>query len=71
MDIEKIVKSATAIATLEFQENIKKEFKRSIEEDDLLGIWAKLQALEKSTPKLIESILTEILCEIYKEESNQ
>lgn len=67
MDIDKIVKSASAIATLQFQEDVKKEATRLTKEDDIVPVWALEKSIQANIPKLIENILSDSLSDFYKE----
>jgi len=67
MDIKHIVKSAVAIATLEFQDNVNKEKIRLTNEEDYVPVWAHPAAIEKFIPKLVEDALIIALSQIIKE----
>lgn len=67
MDIDKIVKSATAIANLEFSKNVDAEAKRLTKEDDIVPVWALQQAIKSELPILIQNILISTLTDFLSE----
>ena len=67
MTIDDIVKSAVAMATLEFQESVETETQRIKDERDIIIRFAHIYALEKCIPKLLESALSHALNQIIKE----
>ena len=64
MDIEKVVRSAVAIATVDFHKRIEADRIRLANEKDLRGLWALPEALLNQIPCLIEQTLIHVISEM-------
>lgn len=64
MDIEKIIESACAKATLQFNRDFREECHRLAIEENKLGIWGHSDALNSTIPIMIKNILLDIFQEI-------
>ena len=67
MNLDKIITSATAICTLQFQKEIKSEAARLTREENFVPVWALSKAIENKTPELVANILKLVLRDFLDE----
>lgn len=67
MDVEKIVKSACAISTIEFNKAVEAKAKRLTKEEDVVPVWALSMAIQSCLPDLLENTIKMVLNDVLEQ----